>query len=128
MRAGRRLAKYVISGTVVCLSGALGSGKTTFIKGLAAGLGLKDALRRITSSSFILVREFPEKNLVHIDLFRIGGRDFYLSGLDQYISDSNIVAIEWPDAAGRIKARKVIKVGIRMAGGNKRSIRITGLK
>src|SRR3972149_1991176 len=77
---GQALAADIVSGKVshvLALKGELGSGKTTFVQGLAKGLGVK---KRITSPTFILMREYAISHqplaisyLYHVDLYRLEG-------------------------------------------------------
>lgn len=104
-KLGFDLAQALKGGEVLALHGDLGSGKTTFMQGLAQGLGIK---RRIISPTFIIMRtydvgiknqELRIKNLYHVDLYRIESeRDVEGLGLLQLLGEKeNIVAIEWPD-------------------------------
>jgi len=85
---------------IFALSGELGSGKTTFVQGLALGLGIET---RIISPTFILVRKYAGKDIdfYHLDLYRLEGnvegqvRDL---GIDEFWSDpNNVVVIEWAE-------------------------------
>jgi tRNA threonylcarbamoyladenosine biosynthesis protein TsaE len=76
----------------------LGSGKTTFVQGLAEGLGIK---QRIISPTFIIMRSYESgsKNFYHVDLYRIESeQDVEGLGLLEFMNDpQNIVVIEWPE-------------------------------
>lgn len=87
---GERLARALTPGTVLLLDGELGGGKTTFVKGLARGLGVVEEPR---SPSFILVREYGA--LVHVDLYRLAASDAAALGWEDYLDDERIVAVEW---------------------------------
>ena len=67
---GKRIAKKIKKGLIFAFFGNLGSGKTTFIQGLAKGLGIK---KRIISPTFILIRKYPfgKKTFYHMDFYRI---------------------------------------------------------
>ena len=68
IQMGRKLAKRLSRGDVVALYGDLGSGKTTFTKGIGEGLGVKDP-RHINSPSFVLIKEYRgDIPLYHLDL------------------------------------------------------------
>jgi len=91
---------------VLALQGDLGGGKTTFLQGLAKGLGIKE---RILSPTFVLMKRFPIKNkksgfkdFYHFDCYRIKSqKDLSVLDFKKIVSDPfNIVAIEW---AERIK-------------------------
>ncbi len=93
---------------VFCLYGDLGSGKTTFIQGLAKGLGIK---KRITSPTFVFIRKYTlEKNnsgltsLFHVDLYRIENfKEAQGLGLEEMMEDKqSLVVIEWPEKVKEI--------------------------
>lgn len=99
---GKSLTKKLRGGDVVALHGDLGSGKTTLVQGIAAGLGVR---RTVNSPTFILMRVYPVrparrgiKQLVHVDGYRIHDtREFDGIGLADYLGQPNtITLIEWP--------------------------------
>ena len=82
------------SGMVICLNGDLGSGKTVFVKGFAASLGIVD---NITSPTFTIVKEYMsgEMPLYHMDVYRIlDNEDF---GVEDYFNKDVICMIEWAE-------------------------------
>ena len=82
------------SGMVICLNGDLGSGKTVFVKGFAASLGIVD---NITSPTFTIVKEYMsgEMPLYHMDVYRIlDNEDF---GVEDYFNKDGICMIEWAE-------------------------------
>jgi len=92
-----RLATEMPPGTVLCLHGDLGSGKTCFVQGLARALGVR---RPVGSPTFTLINEYRGKGrLAHIDLYRIrGAADAFGLGLEDYLFHyDGIVAIEWAE-------------------------------
>jgi len=96
----RAFANELKPGDVVCLSGDLGAGKTTFTQGLAAHLGAK---RAVTSPTFCLVVEHPTERflLVHMDLYRLHDADDVLTiGWEDYLARGAVLFVEWPDRAG----------------------------
>ena len=93
------LAVEMPPGTVLCLHGDLGAGKTCFVQGMARALGVR---RPVGSPTFTLINEYKgQKPLAHIDLYRIrGAGDAFGLGLDDYlIHYDGIVAIEWAERA-----------------------------
>jgi tRNA threonylcarbamoyladenosine biosynthesis protein TsaE len=94
-RVGRALAAQ---GGVVTLSGHLGAGKTTFVKGLAEGLGVARA-REVTSPTFLRVVRFEGSTpLIHVDAYRMkDAADLVELGLDEDMAGKACVAIEWPE-------------------------------
>lgn len=102
-QTGKSFAAKLAPGDVVFLKGDLGSGKTTFTKGVAKGLGITS---RIISPTFVIVREHTVENstsdikkLYHLDLYRLTNEKD-VTGIDMQgiLDDENGVAlIEWPD-------------------------------
>lgn len=93
-----QFAKKLPGGSVVVLSGDLGAGKTTFVKGLARGLGIKN---HITSPTFLVMRTYPvpgkKCTLYHADAYRLGGAQELLDiGFDEILGHKqSIVVVEW---------------------------------
>ena len=117
--------------TILTLRGELGSGKTTFVKGLARGLGIK---RRILSPTFILSREYPLKNsifkkFIHIDLYRLGEQNKVESlGLEEILANpENLVVIEWPERLGLGLPKQVIRIEFKQMSETERLVSIKNL-
>src|SRR2546428_8548700 len=94
---GHRFAEKIKPGDVLALTGGLGSGKTQFVKGLAAGLGAATAA---TSPTFTLVHEYSGGGLpvYHFDFFRVEDRQSAERlGLDDYFFGDGVSVIEWAD-------------------------------
>ena len=85
------------SGDVVLLAGDLGAGKTTFVKGLAAGLGIDPA--EVSSPTFTLLHEYRggRLTLYHADLYRLDNTATEDLGLEETGVRDGVLAIEWPD-------------------------------
>jgi tRNA threonylcarbamoyladenosine biosynthesis protein TsaE len=97
-RIGRALGEAARPGDVLLLEGSFGVGKTVLVQGLAAGLGVPEA---VTSPSFVLMVEHQGRlPLYHVDLYRLGGHldDEMLDNLADYQEAGGVCAIEWPDA------------------------------
>lgn len=125
-KLGLELAKTLNGGEVLALYGDLGSGKTTFMQGLAQGLGVK---RRIISPTFIIMRTYEVtkddiQNLYHVDLYRIESeKDVEGLGLLELLGDKeNIVAIEWPDKIDNLLPANRIDIYFEYLGDDKRQI------
>lgn len=88
----RRFAKKLKGGEIVLLEGELGAGKTTFVKGMAKALGIK---QQIKSPTFVLLRSY--KNFVHCDAYRINNpQELMQAGLADWLKNKQaIVIIEW---------------------------------
>ncbi|MGB8701953.1 MAG: tRNA (adenosine(37)-N6)-threonylcarbamoyltransferase complex ATPase subunit type 1 TsaE [Thermosynechococcaceae cyanobacterium] len=99
-RVGQKLGQILNPGSILMLSGDLGSGKTTLVQGIGAGLGITDA---IASPTFALIHEYPEGRipLYHLDLYRLSPEEVQDLHLETYWDATEvapgIVAIEWPD-------------------------------
>jgi tRNA threonylcarbamoyladenosine biosynthesis protein TsaE len=105
---GRRLGEALAPGMVVALIGELGSGKTTLIQGIAAGLGVDPST--VKSPTFVLLREYKGRvPVVHIDGYRLEGDAAMLwLDLDWVFSREKVTLIEWADrCAGCLPADHV---------------------
>lgn len=93
--AGEELAATLRVGDLLLLAGELGAGKTTFVRGLARGLGISGGVQ---SPTFQLVRVYPGRiQLAHVDLYRLEpGAGLADLGLDDLL-DQGVVAVEWGD-------------------------------
>ena len=121
---GARLARELGPGAVVLLSGDLGAGKTAFVRGLAAGLGVDPD--EVTSPTFTLVHEYRGGRLplVHVDLYRLERADLDEIGLDQDLASGGVVAVEWAERLSR-DIPGATTVRIEDAGEDRRRIRVT---
>ena len=95
---GRCLGRSITGGISISLRGDLGAGKTTFVQGLARGLGVsKDYY--ITSPTFSIINEYDAGHLAlfHMDLYRLGSEDelSYL-GFEDLLHDRSVIVVEWP--------------------------------
>ena len=92
---GAHIARCCLPGDLVILSGDLGAGKTTFVQGMGAGLGITE---QITSPTFVIARVYPTpsgSDLVHVDAYRLGS-SLELDDLDLDSDlDSAITVVEW---------------------------------
>jgi len=93
----RRLAAALQPGTRIALIGDLGAGKTTFVRGLAEGLGIAPEDVRSPSFPILIPHEGGRLPLYHIDLFRLPAGDIDSLSLREYIYGSGVCAIEWPE-------------------------------
>jgi len=112
------LAAYLQAGDFVALCGPLGSGKTCFVQGLGAGLGIDG---RITSPTFIIIRHHRGPlPLCHADAYRLNSsEELEAAGLLEYLSDS-VVALEWADQVPEIWPEHYFLVTLSFAGKGRR--------
>ena len=125
---GRKLARHLTPGALVCFTGGLGAGKTAFTEGIAAGLGCTDP---VSSPTFAIVNYYRgPRPLAHFDLYRISSReDLETAGLYDYLDEGAVVAAEWSENfAGLLALEHPVRVDIRHAGGDERAITIEGVQ
>ena len=125
-RAGAALAAALAPGDVVLVSGELGAGKTTFVRGAARALGVSEP---VTSPTFVVghLYEAPGMRVAHLDLYRLGGLDDEDPGLlDAYFGPDLVTFIEWPERAGLealLGERRIARhVALAHAGGDRRTL------
>lgn len=128
---GQKIASQLKGGEIIALIGELGSGKTTLIKGIAQGLGIK---KIITSPSFVLMKIYPIKSkgikqLVHIDCYRIKKPQEIsaIGALEYFGQKDTVVVIEWADKIKKILPRLRPDIG-RDSGGQTRQKKEIRLK
>jgi tRNA threonylcarbamoyladenosine biosynthesis protein TsaE len=94
---GEILAGLLEPGDAVALTGELGAGKTTFVQGVARGLGFAGA---VTSPTFTLVREYPARlHVHHVDVYRLERvQDALDLGLEEMTAEGGVLLVEWGDA------------------------------
>ena len=120
----RALAAGFSGGEVVLLFGELGAGKTTFVRGLARGVGA-DA-DQVTSPTFVLLTSYPGRlTLHHADLYRLrGDGDQAEIGLEELPGPAGVLAIEWPERLGDRGWPGALRVELAHQGEERRAIRI----
>jgi tRNA threonylcarbamoyladenosine biosynthesis protein TsaE len=128
-RAGAELAAQLRPGDVVLVSGELGAGKTTFVRGALRALGVSE---EVTSPTFVVgvLYEGEQGPLAHLDLYRLAGLAGEDPGLlDPYFGPDTVTFVEWPERAeseellgGRAIARHVT---LAHAGGDNRTIEVS---
>jgi len=122
--AGARIAERLRPGDVVVISGEVGAGKTTLIRGACRALGIEGP---VTSPTFTIGQRYSGGRLPvsHLDLYRLEG----LEGedpalLDDYLSADSVAFIEWPAVAEPRLQRPALEVRLRHTGGDSRAIEI----
>ena len=119
-----RFAKAVKGGEIIFLRGPIGAGKTVFVKGLAAALGLKSSP---TSASFSLMKEYKNRSsrLFHIDLFRLCEGEVFNLGFEEMLEDEKAVILaEWPDPVKNMLPADRLEMDFILKEGDEREIRL----
>ena len=118
---GKGFSNYLEPGDVIAFDGELASGKTTFTIGVLKGL---DFHKSVTSPTFTLVNEYDAKlPIIHIDCYREDEIERWIHlGISDYLSNQNIVIIEWPEKIARLLPQNTIKINFNHRGQNKREI------
>jgi len=155
-KLGEALAKELKGGELICLSGDLGTGKTTFTQGLLKGLKIKGPY---TSPTFVVMKHYKleshNPNLItqkdkqilesknnklrvascelrdiyHIDAYRIKSNDLLSLGWEELIADeNNIVIIEWAERVKKIIPTSAIWIKFKWIDENKRELRFENFK
>lgn len=109
---GYKLGKLLQPGSVICLIGDLGAGKTTMTQSLAQALEVDDY---ITSPTFTIVNEYEGRMpLYHFDVYRIGSSDeMYDIGYDEYINSDGVCIIEWANLIEDILPEEYLHIELR---------------
>ena len=137
-KIAREFSKKLNPGSILAFYGNLGAGKTTFIQGLAEGLGYKG---RVFSPTFIFVRPYKIseqkaensqhksaiKTLYHIDLYRIEkATDLKTIGIQEFLEDKEAIsAIEWAEKIDKFLPKNAMKIMITPLSPTERKITIT---
>jgi tRNA threonylcarbamoyladenosine biosynthesis protein TsaE len=128
MAVGRELASTLNRARIVVLTGDLGAGKTTLVKGIAEGLEAASQ-EDVTSPTFTLIHEYcgREISLYHVDLYRIETlRELDTLGLDElFADDHNLVLLEWGEKFPRFRQECDTEVVIHRVDDQERKIVIT---
>ncbi len=124
-RLGAQLAKMLQPQDVIALGGQIGAGKTTFIQGMATGLGVPP--ENVTSPSFVLIKEYHGGRLpiFHADLFRLEGADEAMSvGLEECYQMPGVTVIEWANRIPTIVPEEFLELQFEMVNRTTRRIQL----
>lgn len=117
--AGEQLGSRLRKGDLLLLEGDLGAGKTTFVRGVARGMG---SPAHVASPTFQLVRVYPGRiQLAHVDLYRLeASTELAELGLEELL-DQGVVVVEW---GNRLEAPEAAMLSIEHLGGDRRRLRM----
>jgi len=131
-KLGAILGKNLRGRVLICLSGDLGGGKTTFSQGVAVGL---DVTENITSPTFVLLKKYKIpgadkariKNLYHIDCYRLEKPEEILAiGWEEILADARgVILVEWAERIAKYLPRERIDIKFEFVEKNKRKITIS---
>ncbi len=124
--AGFNFAKQIRAGELICLHGDLGAGKTTWVKGLAEGLGLSKN-EAVTSPTFSLMHRYSSRiPLYHFDCYRLNSPSELADiGFEEFVQDATaVVCVEWPEKAGELLPKRGWDVSLLHQGGDERQIQV----
>ena len=126
VNSGEQFAGFIEKGDVFAFIGELASGKTTFIKGILKGLEYK---KPVTSPTFTLVNEYDAKfPVIHIDCYREDELERWIKlGMNDYLSEENVVIIEWADKMQSLLPDNTIQVHFSHNSINSREIMLSSL-
>ena len=125
MEIGAKFAKGLKRGDCVALIGDLGAGKTVFTKGVAKGLGVKNA-RYVNSPTFVIIKEYEGRfPLYHFDLYRMDGHSgFDDMNYEEYFYGDGVTVIEWADKIRKLLPDRYWEVSLKAIDEKQRHIKI----
>ncbi len=111
---GAALSPALLPGDVISLTGDLGAGKTAFVQGIAAALGVEG---RVTSPSFTIVHEYAGRYpIIHLDVYRLDSFQEVIDlGFEEFLDVHAIVLVEWGEAIAPMLPRRHLEVEVRRA-------------
>ena len=125
-KIGVQLGKKLKAGDVVALHGELGSGKTTLVKGIAKGLGVRGE-KTVSSPTFVLVHEYKGRVPVyHIDWYRLDkvtGQD--AQSAEECFDSKAVTLVEWAERGKELLPKNCMQVRLGHGGADKRTIHIS---
>lgn len=119
------IGENIPKNTIITLYGDLGSGKTTFVQGLAKGLKVPEDYY-VTSPTYSIINEYPGKHpFYHMDLYRISDiEELYEIGFEEILENEGVIAIEWPERLPDDFFKSFIKISIDLNHGEQRKISV----
>ncbi|MBN1410215.1 MAG: tRNA (adenosine(37)-N6)-threonylcarbamoyltransferase complex ATPase subunit type 1 TsaE [Spirochaetales bacterium] len=125
-KTGEKIGEKLSQGSVVCLFGPLGSGKTLLTKGIAEALDISD---EITSPTFTLISTYHGKcDFYHIDLYRIENEEeLHDLGLTEVLYGDGISVVEWAEKLGSLLPPESVKINLKILPEDQREILLEGI-
>ena len=128
-RIAKKISGMITAGQVICLTGDLGAGKTTFTKTLLAEIGVSEI---VSSPTFTIAKEYmlDKGTIYHMDLYRVESEDELIEiGLSEMIDNAYLTVIEWPEVARyMLDKENVINIEITFNADGDRVFNINGGK
>jgi tRNA threonylcarbamoyladenosine biosynthesis protein TsaE len=121
-RFGARLAPWLEGGMTVTLTGDLGSGKTTLVRGLLRARGIEGPVK---SPTYTLVEHYPISSLYfyHFDFYRLGSSDEWDdAGVSDYFRDDSVCLVEWPERVAGLLATPDLQLSLSLAADGGRDL------
>jgi len=121
---GQRIGRGLRGGELISLTGELGTGKTQLAKGIAWGLDVPDALRLVTSPTYVLHCQYQGRLLMHhSDVYRLTSPESFLElGLFELLDAQSVLLIEWADRVRDVLPTPDLELQLEHAGENSRRI------
>lgn len=126
MALGARLAKALQGGLTIWLTGNLGAGKTTLVRGLLRGLGYEG---KVKSPTYTLVEPYVISGLYlyHFDLYRfVDPEEWEAAGFRDYFNEQSVCLVEWPDKAGDLLPPADIEIALAPSGSGRSAVLSAG--
>lgn len=121
---GVRLAGGIGPGTLVCLRGEMGAGKSVMARAIAGALGVAE---HMPSPTYTLVEEYTGRDglpVLHLDLYRLAGDDeFGYLGVEEFL-DAAVSLVEWPERAPSLQERPRLELSILLNGPDCRTVEL----
>lgn len=124
LNIGKRIARHLRQGDIICLCGNLGTGKTVLTKGIADGLGIDR--EKVISPSFVLIRQHFQGvlPLYHFDLYRLNQpQDILGLGYEEYLYNEGVAVIEWADKLEHLLPKEFLKVELTLKDESQRMLK-----
>lgn len=124
---GEKIGRQLKAPAVLELTGDVGAGKTTFTKGVAKALEIK---QEITSPSFTISKRYKtvDGELIHYDFYRLDDPGLMVAELEEALDGNNIVILEWANSVLGILPEKTIRINFQILDENEREIKIEGME